>query len=173
MISSEGKMIGVMSRAEAIKKAQELGLDLIEIAPKAAPPVAKIIELGKFIYIEEKKAREQKKKAKALEVKEVRFSPFIAEGDFQTRIRRINEFLSDGHKVRIVIVFKGRHFDSKPRGYTLLRQITSSLSHEISVDMEPKFLGRHLAMVVSPLKKRPKTSTISDDGKAKNQEVGS
>jgi len=170
VLTSEGKMLGVFSRDEALEKAKEQGLDLIEIAPKAQPPVVKIMEIGKFLYIEEKKAREQKKKTKALELKEVRFSPFIAQGDFTTRIRRIDSFLKDGHKVRLVVVFKGRHSESRPKGYELLREVISTLSFNVSVDMEPKFLGRHLTMVVSPLKKRPITSTISID-EAENQKI--
>lgn len=160
VIDSLGKMLGIMPRDEAITLAQKSGVDLIEIAPKANPPVAKIMELGKFIYIEEKKLREQNKKSKALELKEVRFSPFIAEGDYNTRIRKIDDYLEHKHKVRVVVVFKGRHMDSRGRGYELLREVTNSLEHNVNIDMEPKFLGRHLAMVVSPLKKKPETSTI-------------
>ena len=158
VIDEKGLMLGVMSKADALKKAEELAVDLIEIAPKAVPPVAKLIEFGKYRYIEEKKERAQKKKAKAAELKEVRLSPFIAEGDYMTRVRRMDKFLKDGHKVRVVIVFKGRHMDSRPRGYTLMREVLDSVSHEVSIDMEPKFLGRHLAMVISPLKKK-KTDT--------------
>ena len=160
VIDSEGKMMGLMSRDEAIAIAEKSGIDLVEIAPNANPPVAKIIEIGKFLYIEEKKSREQKKKAKAAELKEVRFSPFIAEGDYNTRIRKIDDYLEHKHKVRVVVVFKGRHMDSRGRGYELLREIIESLKHNVNIDMEPKFLGRHLAMVVSPLKKKPETSTI-------------
>lgn len=154
VIDSQGTFLGELSREDALAKAKEANTDLVEIAPMANPPVAKIIELGKFRYMEEKKAREQKKKTKALELKEIRFSPFIAEGDYNTRVRRIDSFLKDGHKVRVVIVFKGRHMDSRNRGYELMREILNSVSHEVTIDMEPKFLGRHLAMVISPLKSK-------------------
>lgn len=154
VIDEKGIMLGVMSRDEAISKAQEARVDLIEIAPNALPPVAKIIELGKFNYIEEKRERAQKKKAKAAELKEVRLSPFIAQGDYMTRIRKIDKFLKNGHKIRVVVVFKGRHMESRPRGYELMKEVLNSLEHEVSIDMEPKFLGRHLAMVISPLKKK-------------------
>lgn len=154
VIDDQGKMIGVLSKEKALAKAKEQGKDLIEIAPNAEPPVAKIIELGKYRYIEEKKERAQKKKAKIAELKEVRFSPFIAEGDYVTRVRKMDKFLKDGHKVRVVVVFKGRHMGSRPRGYELMKEVLMSLEHEVSIDMEPKFLGRHLAMVISPLKKK-------------------
>jgi translation initiation factor IF-3 len=153
VINDKGEMLGVMSSSDALAAAKKAGIDLIEIAPMAKPPVAKIIEYGKFKYIEEKKMREQKKKAKSAELKEVRLSPFIAEGDYMTRIRRMDRFLKGGHKVRVVVVFKGRHMGSRGRGYELMREVLDSLSHEVSIDMEPKFLGRHLAMVISPLKK--------------------
>jgi translation initiation factor IF-3 len=167
-------MVGILSKSEAISEAKKAGVDLIEIAPNATPPVAKIIELGKFLYIEEKRAREQKKKGKRAELKEIRFSPFIAEGDYLTRVKKIDNFLADGHKVRIVVVFKGRHMESRPRGYELLKEVLLSLSQEVNTDMEPKFLGRHLAMVVSPLKKRAKTSTIPVSyGETKDEEISS
>lgn len=152
VIDSDGKFLGILSRNEALTKAKDLGVDLIEIAPKAVPPVAKAMEVGKYRYIEEKKLRDQKKKAKSVELKEIRFSPFIADGDYQTRIRRIDSFLKAGHKIRVVVVFKGRHMGSRNRGYELMREVLDSVGHEVTIDMEPKFLGRHLAMVVSPLK---------------------
>lgn len=166
VVSSDGKLIGVLSKNEALQKAREAGIDLVEIAPNASPPVAKIIELGKLRYIFEKKERSDKKKSKPAEVKEIRFSPFIAEGDYQTRIRKIDGYLKNKHKVRVVIVFKGRHMSSQGRGYELMREIRQNLGYEVNIDMEPKFLGRHLAMVISPLNSKKldisaQTSTIS------------
>ncbi|RJR30397.1 translation initiation factor IF-3 [Candidatus Microgenomates bacterium] len=154
VIGSDGAMVGVMSSTEALAKAREQELDLVEIAPLAKPPVVKIVDFGKFRYSEEKRERVEKKKAKAAELKEIRFSPFIADGDFNTRVRRIEGFLKDGHKIRIVVVFKGRHLGSKDQGYVLIRKILDNLTHDTSVDMEPKFLGRHLAMVISPIKRK-------------------
>lgn len=152
VIGPDSKLIGILSRDEALAAAREAGVDLVEIAPNAEPPVAKVIEIGKLRYMFEKKERADKKKSKPAEVKEVRFSPFIAEGDYQTRIRKIDDYLENKHKIRIVVVFKGRHMESRGRGYELLKQINGSLAHEVNIDMEPKFLGRHLTMVVSPIK---------------------
>lgn len=160
VIGEEGKQLGIMKREEALSKAQELGVDLIEIAPLAVPPVAKLIELGKFKYQEEKKRKREKKNSKQSELKEIRFSPFIAENDFNTRIERIKEFLDDKHKVRIVVVFLGRQMGSKPVGYELLKKITGVFGDKIAIDMEPKFIGRHLAMVISPVNKPKKTTEI-------------
>lgn len=153
VIDDNGKQVGVMTAQEALTKAKKVSKDLVEIAPKANPPVAKIVELGKFLYEQEKRQREQKRKTKVVDVKEVRFSPFIAQGDYNTRVMRVKEFLDDGHKVRLVVVFKGRQMKSKDFGYGLLKKVVDMLGNAISTDMEPKFLGRHLVMVISPLKK--------------------
>ncbi|MBI2066017.1 translation initiation factor IF-3 [Candidatus Woesebacteria bacterium] len=157
VIGSDGKQLGVLSREEALAKAKKANLALIEIAPNATPPVAKIIDPGKFKYQEEKKLKNQKK-ARGGELKEIRFSPFIAENDYQIRLGRVKEFLGERNKVRLVVVFKGRQMGSKPFGYNLLKRIVNELAETISVDMEPKFLGRQLIMVVSPVgKKNAKT----------------
>lgn len=153
VIGANGKQEGILKITEALKKAQSAGLDLVEIAPTAKPPVVKIVELGKFKYEQGKKLQKEKKKTKASELKEVRFSPFIAEHDYKTRIDKIREFLSESNKVRLVVVFKGRHMGSKQFGYQLFKKILDEFGNTIAVDMEPKFIGRHLIMTVSPLKK--------------------
>ena len=151
VIGPDGKMVGVMNLKEALELANKLSLDLVEIAPKANPPVAKVVELGKFRYEEEKKLKNQKKGAKTSEVKEIRFSPFIGEADFKVRFGRVKEFLSEGNKVRTVVRFKGREMGSKTFGYDILNRITTLMSDKINVDMKPKFIGRHLTMVISPV----------------------
>lgn len=150
VIDNKGKQVGVFKREEALEKAREAGLDLVEIAPRANPPVVKIVDIGKFRYEQEKKLREQKKKARSGEKKEVRFSPFIADNDYKTRIEKVKEFLEEKNKVKVVAVFKGRHMGSKLFGYKLMERILSDLGEGVAIDMEPKFLGRHLTMVVSP-----------------------
>jgi len=145
----------VMKTFEAIKIASKRGEDLVEIAPNAVPPVTKIIEYGKFRYQQEKKLKEQLKKQKNSELKEVRFSPFIGEADYQTRLKRLREFLNDNNKVKVVVVFKGRQLDSKKFGYALIERVTNEVGRDtIAIDMKPKFLGRHLVTVVSPLSKQ-------------------
>ena len=166
----EGKDSEVLPISEALKKAKELELDLVEIAPHAKPPVVKIIDFGKFRYQEEKKLKKQK--TKSVDLKEVRLSPFIGDADYQTRLKRIDRFLHQGHKVRIVIVFKGRQMNSKTFGYELLEKVVDGVTHDVSVDMKPKFLGRHLAMIVSPLKKKQISKKIDNkDAKAKDQKI--
>lgn len=152
-LDAEGKQLGIMSVSEALKIAEEKGLDVIEIAPSATPPVVKIIELGKFRYLEEKKAKKEAKGSKASELKEIRLSPFIAENDYNTRFARIKEFLEDKHKVKVVVVFKGREMRSKQFGYALLDKLNLELKGKIAIDMQPKFLGRYLTEIISPLNK--------------------
>ncbi|QQS39560.1 translation initiation factor IF-3 [Candidatus Woesebacteria bacterium] len=173
VVDESGKLIGVMGLPEALQVASEASCDLIEIAPKAVPPVAKVIEFGKFKYREEKKLKKQKKSAKGGEIKEIRFSPFIGEADYTTRLQKVNDFLKDGYKIRIVVKFKGRQMDSKKFGYNLTNRLLKDLTTNVVIDMEPKFLGRHLAMVISPTNKKiesdsenseePKKSNLSSE----------
>lgn len=153
VIDSEGKLIGVLSRDEAVRQAHDAGLTLVEIAPNATPPVAKIVDFGKFRYAEEKKARAQAKKVKGGEVKEIRFSPFIAENDFNVRIERIREFFEDKNKVKVVVVFKGPQMRVKHVGYEVIKKIKAVFGDSIITDMEPKFLGKYLVTVISPVNK--------------------
>lgn len=150
VLDSKGIQIGVISKDEALKLAKEGGEDLIEIAPNANPPVAKIIEFGKFKYQEEKKLKEAQKKSKPSELKEIRFTPFIGEGDYQTRMKRIDEFLTDKDKVKLVVYFKLKQLGSKTFGYDILNRILKDLGEGINIDMKPKFLGRNLIMIISP-----------------------
>jgi translation initiation factor IF-3 len=154
VIGYDGKQLGVMKIAEAIEKARKQGLTLVEVAPNAAPPVTKIVDFGKFRYQEEKKLRIQQKKTKGGELKEMRFSPFIAENDYQIRLNRVRKFLSDKNKVRLVVVFKRPQLGSKRFGYNLLKRIIDEFGESISIDMEPKFLGKLLIMVISPTNKK-------------------
>jgi translation initiation factor IF-3 len=143
-----------MGKDEAIKRAKDEGLTLVEIAPNATPPVAKIVDFGKFKYAEEKKARAQAKGVKGGEVKEIRFSPFIGEADFKVRIERIKEFFADKNKVRVVVVFTGPQMRVKNIGYDVIKKVKLEFGDSIITDMEPKFLGKHLVTVISQTNKK-------------------
>ena len=172
VIDSEGKLIGVLTKDEAVRKAKEANLTLVEIAPNATPPVGKIVDFGKFRYAEEKKARAQAKKVKGGEVKEIRFSPFIAENDFNVRIGRIKEFFADKNKVRVVVVFKGPQMRVKHTGYDLIGKIKSVFGDTIITDMEPKFLGKYLVTVISQVTNKglaAKNNAKKEDQKIDNK----
>lgn len=164
VIGKDGKQIGVIEREKALSLAKKEGLDLVEIAPYAKPPVVKIVDLGKFRYEEEKKLRKQRKKTKTSGLKEIRFSPFIGEADYNTRLERIKEFLEEKNKVKVVVKFKGRQMGSKQYGYKVLEKLLANLEDTVTIDMEPKFLGRHLIMTISPIGK----SNIKKKEKKKN-----
>lgn len=164
VLDSEGKQIGVLSKEEALKVAQSQELDLVEIAPMAKPPVAKIIDFKKFLYQEEKKKREEKKKAKSSETKEVRLGPFMSENDLLVMTRRAREFLQNGDKVRLVLTFNGRQITHPEFGHKVLDKALEILSDISKVDRERKLEGRKLIILISPEKKK-------QDGKDENKEI--
>jgi translation initiation factor IF-3 len=150
VLDSSGKQIGILTKGDALKLAKDKGLDLIEMVADAAPPVVKMMEFGKFKYQEEKKKRESQKKNKAGDLKEIRFTPFIGEADYQTRLKRIIEFLKEKNKVKLTVYFQTKQLGSKSFGYDILKRILKDLGEGINTDMEPKFLGRNLVMIISP-----------------------
>lgn len=168
VIDETGKQVGVMTLADALKKAAEKKLDLVEVAAKANPPVCKIIDFKKFRYIEAKKAQKDKKAAKKVELKEIRLTPFMAENDFNFRIKRAQEFLKDGNKVRLTVRFQGRAITKKEFGYELIRKASERLSPWAKMEIEPKFFGRQLQSVFAPIKMGKKESK---DAKDENQKV--
>ena len=169
VVGSDGKVMGVLGKDEAIKKAKEAGLTLVEIAPGVIPPVAKIVDFGKFRYAEEKKLRLQSKKVKGGEVKEIRFSPFIAENDFKIRVERIKEFFAGKNKVRVVVVFTGPQMRVKQVGYGVIEKINAEFGDGVATDMPPKFLGKHLVTVISPVtKKVAKKENVAEKAEKKD-----
>lgn len=149
LIGSDNKQIGVVSRNEALNQARRVQLDLVEIAPRAKPPVAKIIDYRKFQYQESKKTSKQKKSTKKTDLKEVRLKPFMAEGDYQVRLKRIKEFVNDGHQVRLSIPFHGRQLAHKEFGYQLISRIVKDLGELAKVDQQPRFVGRKAIATIS------------------------
>ncbi len=153
LLDEDGKQIGVVTKLEALQKAQESGLDIVEIAPNAKPPVAKLIDFKKFKYQEAKKERESKKSQKNVGVKEIRLRPFIGEHDFETRKKKAEEFLKDGNQVKIVVFFRGREITRKEFGFAVMKRFIGALPNA-RVVREPKPEGRTVAaMMVSDKKK--------------------
>lgn len=154
VLDESGKQIDVLPLSEALKKAQEAQSDLVEIAPDAKPPVVKIIEFKKFKYLEDKKEKEARKHTKQTELKEVRFTPFIGEHDFETAIARVKRFLGEGNLVKISIVFTGRQMAHQEFGPKLLERIMSQI--DAQKEKDPRMEGRRLNTVVRPTKNKPK-----------------
>lgn len=151
VLNEKGEQIGVLSKDEALKKAQEQGLDLVLIAPKANPPVAKIIDFKKFLYQEEKKAKEAKKGVKKSTTKDINLSLFIAEADFLRLVNKAKEFLNQGHQVRINLTLKGRENAKKPMAFELVNKFLDNLG-EINISKPPKLEGRVIRSVVAKKK---------------------
>lgn len=152
-IDEKGKQIGIMALGEALKQAQEKRLDLVEIAAKAQPPVCKIINFKKFLFQEEKKEKDSKKKSKKVDLKQIRLRPFIAENDLNFRLKQAERFLKTGNKVKIIIRFLGREITKKDFGYELLKKSIEKLKPVSEIETEPKFFGNQLEINLNPAKK--------------------
>lgn len=178
VIDLEGKQIGVISKSEALSLAAEQGLDVVEIAPMANPPVAKIIDYNKFLYQEEKKKREEKRNARVSETKEVRLGPFMSENDLATMTRRVREFLDDGDKVRLVLKYRGRQITHPEFGQSIMQKVILAVDDISKVDREPKFEGKQLVALLSTERKKNQSKpdqpvAENKDYEEKNQEISS
>lgn len=145
-----------MSFREALAKAEEMGLDLVEIAPLAKPPVAKIIDYGKFRYHQTKKEKDSKKAQVQIKVKEIKIKPNIDTHDFETKVKHAREFLSKGNKVRITCTFRGREMLHIDLGEKIVRQFCEDLADLATVESTPKLMGRMLSTVLLPGGRKPK-----------------
>jgi translation initiation factor IF-3 len=143
-------MIGVVSRDEALDRAADAGLDLVEIAPNADPPVCKILDFGKYKYEEQKKKNEAKKKQKVIEVKEVKFRPSIDDHDYDVKMRSMHKFIGEGDKVKVTMRFRGRELAHQELGMDVLMRVKGDLDEIAKVEQFPRMEGRQMTMVVSP-----------------------
>ena len=150
----DGQQLGVVPLQEALRMADELDVDLVEIAPMANPPVCRLIDYGKFKYAEQKKAAEAKAKQKVIEVKEVKFRPATDEGDYQVKMRNIRRFLEDGDKCKVTLRFRGREITHQELGLALLERIRNELGDSIVVEQFPKLEGKQMIMMIAPARKK-------------------
>jgi len=141
-----------MEISEALAKAEEAEIDLVEIAPAAAPPVCRLMDYGKFKYNEQKKKQDAKAKQKQIQVKEIKFRPGTDEGDYQIKLRNLIKFLTDGDKTKVTLRFRGREMAHQNLGARLLERVRSDLEDHGQVEQFPKMEGRQMVMVVAPLK---------------------
>lgn len=150
LVDSEGEMVGVVTIREALRQAEEAGLDLVEISPNADPPVCKILDYGKYKYEQQKKAAEARKKQKTVEVKEIQIRPNIGDNDYMVKLKAAKRFLEDGDKVKVVLRFRGREMAHTELGFGLLKKMLVDLGEAAKVEFEPKMEGRQVMMVVAP-----------------------
>ena len=153
LIDAEGEQVGIVSTREALRSAEEVGLDLVEISPTAKPPVCRIMDYGKFLFEISKKQAEAKKKQKQIQVKELKFRPTTEEGDYQVKLRNLIRFLEHGDKVKITLRFRGREVAHQDLGMKILERLQQDTAEFAVVEQQAKREGRQLMMVLSPKKK--------------------
>ena len=151
VISSDGKNLGTLKTQEAINKAKEEGLDLIEISPNASPPVCKIIDIGKHKYDLQKKANKAKKKQKIINLKEIKLRPVTEIHDYNFKIKNAQKFLKKGDKVKFTVQFKGREMQHSNLGHELMKRIINDNSKLGKIEVDPKFEGKQIIMIIQPL----------------------
>lgn len=152
MIDEDGQMIGVMPPQQALSIARERGYDLVEIAPQAEPPVCRIIDFGKYLYEQKKKAHEARKKQVVIEVKEIKFRPATDDHDYNFKMKHAREILQDGDKVKATVRFRGREITHKELGYQLLERLIADLTDYGVLEVRPRLEGMQMTAIFSPKK---------------------
>jgi len=150
LIDEHGENVGVVSTAEALERALDAGVDLVEISPDAKPPVAKILDYGKYKYQEQKKAAEARKKQKIVEVKEIKMRPNIDGHDYDVKLRAMNKFFGEGDKVKVTMRFRGREMAHPDLGFKLLAKVKKDIQDIAKVESDARFEGRQMVMVLAP-----------------------
>jgi translation initiation factor IF-3 len=154
LVQDGGERQGIMSIQEALEIAHEMGLDLVEVAPQAVPPVVKVLNYGKFKFENEKKVRDSKKKQKLLKLKEIRMQPKIDDHDLDFKSKHIKEFLAEGNKVKVTVRFRGRELAHTELGLVVLKDVLAKIEGEYVMDKPPAMEGRFMSMVLSPKTKK-------------------
>jgi translation initiation factor IF-3 len=154
LVGDDGSQLGIVSLREALAKAEEAELDLVEIAPQASPPVCRIMDFGKYKYHEQKKQHEARLKQKQIQVKEIKFRPGTDENDYQIKLRNMTRFLEEGDKVKVTLRFRGREMAHQEFGMAQLKRVEGDLQELGVVEQFPKLEGRQMVMVLSPKKKK-------------------
>jgi translation initiation factor IF-3 len=176
VIAHDGAQLGIKPLPEALTMAREAELDLVLIAPQAVPPVAKIMDYGKWRYEEAQKAKESRRKSTNISIKEMKYRPKIGQGDFDTKTRMVNRFLVEGHKVKVTIMFRGREMAHPELGMKILEHVAEQVAEVSKVEAAPKVDGRNMVMVLAPEKKKPvkpapKPPTQSQEPKVQEPKV--
>jgi translation initiation factor IF-3 len=150
LIDQDGEMLGVMSAREALIRAYDVGLDLLEISPNAVPPVVKILDYGKYKYEQQKKANEARKRQKVVEIKEIKVRPNIDDHDYEVKMRQMKEFIGEGDKVKVTLRFRGREMAHQDLGLKVLDRIRTELAETTKVESMPRLENRQMIMVLAP-----------------------
>lgn len=166
VVGPDSKQIGVMPLNRALFIARDLGLDLVEIAPQAKPPVCRIIDFGRYKYEQQKREKEQKKKQKSKQMKEIVFRPSIEKHDFEVKLKHIKKFLQDGHKTKVTVKFRRAEMAYKEKGNQILSTVEKEVEGIGKIAKPSRMLGRHLVMILAP-------TEVKKNAQNKDQEIGS
>jgi translation initiation factor IF-3 len=150
LVDERGEMVGVVTRNEALQRATEAGLDLVEVAANADPPVVKILDFGKYKYEEQKRKNEARKKQKVIEIKEIKLRPGIDDHDYEVKMRSMVKFIEEGDKVKVTMRFRGRELAHQELGMNVLMRVKDDLDKVAKVEQVPRMEGRQMTMVMSP-----------------------
>lgn len=152
LVGSDGEQIGIRSIADAMALAEEQGMDLVEIAPQADPPVCRIMDWGKYRFEEQKKTQAQRKKQKQIQIKEIKFRPGTDDHDYDVKMRNLKRFIEEGNKVKVTLRFRGREMAHQDLGRDLLKRVEGDMAGEITVEQFPRVEGRQMVMMLAPKK---------------------
>lgn len=153
VIGPNGEQVGILSISEALENASSVGLDLVEVAPNSEPPVCRVMDYGKFVFEQNKKAQSARRKQKQIHIKEVKFRPGTEEGDYQVKLRNLVRFLTQGDKTKVTLRFRGREMAHQQLGVELLKRVQQDLDEYGTVEQHPQLEGRQMVMVIAPRKR--------------------
>ena len=161
MTSATGEQLGIMATRDALQLAEEQNLDLVEVAPKAKPPVCRIMDFGKYRYEQQKRDKEAKKKQKVITIKEVKLRPNIEQHDFDVKLKNALRFIEEGNKVKVTIMFRGREMSHQELGRDVLRRVAEKLKDLVAIERDAKLEGKNMIMILAPKvsAKSPKAKT--------------
>ena len=159
LVGADGAQIGIKSLDEALAIADEQGLDLVEVAGNAVPPVCRIMDFGKFKYLEAQRAKESRRNSSQTVIKEIKYRPKISRGDFDTKTRQVEKFLSEGNRVKVTIMFRGRELQHPELGRRILDEVAEEMAEHAKIDMTPRLDGRNMTMMLVPKKKPAQQQT--------------
>ena len=150
LIGEDGEQLGIVSSRDALKMAEEAGLDLVKIAPTAKPPVCKIVDYGKYKYEQVRKEKEAKKKQKVITIKEVKLRPNIEQHDFEVKLKNALRFVEEGNKVKVTIIFRGREMSHQELGKEVLDRVAAEMKYLVSIERDAKLEGKNMIMILAP-----------------------
>lgn len=171
---ANGEQLGIMQTRDALKLAEDQHLDLVEVAPKARPPVCRIMDFGKYRYEQQKRDKEARKKQKVITIKEVKLRPNIEQHDFDVKLKNAQRFIEEGNKVKVTVMFRGRELSHPELGTTILNKMSEAMSENVNVERTAKLEGKNMTMILSPkAQKAKKSSTKGGNDGAKDKDTPS